>query len=287
MEKNLYSTSGQLLLSLRKVESSELSCPTQFSEYTILFIEKGEGTYKVDFGSFNFSGPVLLFSTPFQSICLEHSDLEGVYMLQFHGDFYCIEFHKAEVACNGLLFNNIYLDPAIQIDKKELEIFLQLINQISDELTGELPTDAVLTSYLQLFLAKASSIKIKALSSNVPIQTKDEKMEVFRSLLEEKFLTLRRPADYASLLNISSNALSKRSKRYFGKLPSELIQERLILEAKKRLHLTRQSIKEIAYSLNFKDEYYFSRFFKKNVNVSPQGFRKATGISIMADLSKQ
>jgi AraC family transcriptional activator of pobA len=56
------------------------------------------------------------------------------------------------------------------------------------------------------------------------------------------------------------------------------------LEAKKKLHLTRQNIKEIAYALNFPDEYYFSRFFKKFTKVSPQSFRDQTGISIVADL---
>jgi AraC-like DNA-binding protein len=60
-----------------------------------------------------------------------------------------------------------------------------------------------------------------------------------------------------------------------------------MLEAKKRLHLTRQSIKEIAYALKFQDEFYFSRVFKKLTKVSPQTFRDKTGISIVADLSKQ
>ncbi|WP_222597054.1 helix-turn-helix domain-containing protein [Chitinophaga pinensis] len=58
----------------------------------------------------------------------------------------------------------------------------------------------------------------------------------------------------------------------------------MILEAKRQLHLTRRSIKEIAYSLQFSDEFYFSRFFKKFTKVSPQTFRQKTGISIVADL---
>ena len=61
----------------------------------------------------------------------------------------------------------------------------------------------------------------------------------------------------------------------------------MILEAKKQLHLTRQSIKEIAYNLKFQDEFYFSRVFKKVAKVSPQTFRDKTGISMVADLSKQ
>jgi AraC family transcriptional activator of pobA len=62
-----------------------------------------------------------------------------------------------------------------------------------------------------------------------------------------------------------------------------LISERLIFEAKKQLHLTKQSIKEIAYNLQFEDEFYFSRVFKKFTKVSPKVFRAKTGISVVAD----
>lgn len=71
-------------------------------------------------------------------------------------------------------------------------------------------------------------------------------------------------------------------KKQFSKSPSQLINERVILEAKKLLHLTYKSIKEIAQELNFEDEFYFSRYFKKNVGVSPSSYRKNVGISIVA-----
>jgi len=105
-------------------------------------------------------------------------------------------------------------------------------------------------------------------------------------LLDEHFLNLRKPADYAELLSMSRDNFTRRCTRYFRKSPSQLIQEKLMLEAKKQLHLTRQSIKEIAYNLQFQDEFYFSRVFKKFTKVSPQVFRDKTGISIVADMSK-
>ena len=56
----------------------------------------------------------------------------------------------------------------------------------------------------------------------------------------------------------------------------------MLLEAKKKLHLTYKSIKEIANELGFEDEFYFSRYFKKLTNVSPKTFRENVGISIVA-----
>ena len=74
-------------------------------------------------------------------------------------------------------------------------------------------------------------------------------MEQFRELIDQHYLTLHKPSDYAELLNMSPNNLTKRCTKYFNKTPSQLITERLILQAKKQLHLTNQSIKEIAYGV--------------------------------------
>jgi AraC-like DNA-binding protein len=285
--KEVFSRAGEYLLRLNNVNSDLLSSPAQFSEYTILFIPEGEGVYHADFGVFNYVGPVLLFSTPLQVIYIEHSKPASLIMLQFHSDFYCIEYHRAEVACNGLLFNNIYIQPCVKLSGNDALVFDHLLKDVYNEFGEESPSEIVLRAYLQLFLAKSSSIKVKLIDGNQDRKEKDEQMEQFRLLLDQHYLTLHKPNDYAQLLAMSPNNFSRRCTRYFKKTPSQLIQERLILEAKKQLHLTRQSIKEIAYSLKFQDEFYFSRVFKKVTKVSPQTFRDKTGISIMADLSKQ
>jgi AraC family transcriptional activator of pobA len=285
--QEVFSRSGEYLIGLKNADTDLLSSPAQFSEYTILFIPEGEGVYHADFGSFNYAGPILLFATPLQVIYLKHQKLAPLTMLQFHGDFYCIEYHREEVACNGLLFNNVYIQPCVKLSPDDARVFEQLLTEVDKEFGQDSPSEIVLRAYLQLFLAKSSSIKIKLIDNHQDRKEKDEQMEQFSRLLNQHFLTLHKPNDYAQLLSITPNNFSKRCMRYFKKTPSQLIQDRLILEAKKQLHLTRQSIKEIAYNLKFQDEFYFSRVFKKVTKVSPQTFRDKTGISIVADLSKQ
>ncbi|TCN55631.1 helix-turn-helix domain-containing protein [Flavobacterium circumlabens] len=279
----VFSDTGNVLLGLDHPEDNTLASPAQFAEYTVILITEGEGIFHADFASFPFTSPVILFSTPQQSIYIKETKPVKYVMLQFHSDFYCIEYHRNEVACNGLLFNNIYIEPSLKLSQGELDSYLQLIRQINDEFKQPDPSDIVLRAYLQLFLAKSSSIKIKSIEKQKVF--KDEKMDLFKQLLEENFLTLHKPSDYASLLAMTPNNFTKQCTRRFNKTPSQLIQERLILEAKKQLHLTRLSIKEIAFALKFQDEYYFSRVFKKMTKISPQTFRNTTGISIVADLS--
>ncbi|NRF38282.1 AraC family transcriptional regulator [Pedobacter foliorum] len=282
--QELISPSGEQLLSVKEATYNDLSIPAQSTMYTVLFIKEGKGLYHADFGIFPLTAPALLFSTPLQVIYLEKAESVKCTQLQFHGDFYCIEFHRTEVRCNGLLFNNIYIDPIVGLTEKEAKVFESVISDLKEELNHETLSDIVPRAYLQLFLAKSSSIKMNAISNQD--SERDELMERFSQLLEEHYLSLRKPADYAELLSMSRDNFTRRCTRYFRKSPSQLIQERLILEAKKQLHLTRQSIKEIAYNLQFQDEFYFSRVFKKFTKVSPQGFRDKTGISIVADMSK-
>ncbi|MCF6404992.1 AraC family transcriptional regulator [Chitinophaga filiformis] len=283
--KRLCSSSNETLLSLN-TDPDCLASPAQFSEYTVVFIPEGEGLYHADFGTFPFKGPVLLFSTPLQLIYIERSQPCDLTMLQFHSDFYCIEYHKAQVACNGLLFNNIYITPSVNLDERETASFKNLLAELTAEFDTSGCDEIVMRGYLQLLLAKSSSIKLKSVANKQDPREKDEQMEEFRELLEQHYLTLHKPSDYAEMLAMSPNNFTKRCTRYFKKSPSAMIQERLILEAKKQLHLTRRSIKEIAYALQFSDEFYFSRFFKKFTKVSPQTFRQKTGISIVADLPK-
>nr|WP_294871929.1 AraC family transcriptional regulator [uncultured Pedobacter sp.] len=282
--QELISSLGEQLLSLKETTYKDLSIPAQSTMYTVLFIKEGKGLYHADFGVFPFTAPALLFSTPLQVIYLEKSESVKCTELQFHGDFYCIELHRTEVRCNGLLFNNIYIDPIVILTEKEAKVFDKLVDDLKEELNNETLSDIVPRAYLQLFLAKSSSIKMNAVSNKN--NERDELMEQFSQLLDEHYLNLRKPADYAELLSMSRDNFTRRCTRYFRKSPSQLIQEKLILEAKKQLHLTRQSIKEIAYNLQFQDEFYFSRVFKKFTKVSPQAFRDKTGISIVADMSK-
>lgn len=274
------------LISIEKSEYYSLSSPIQLSQYSIILIHSGEGIYRADFGSFNFSGPTLLFSTPLQTIFINQFKNLKYTVILFHGDFYCIEAHREEVACNGLLFNTIYLEPSIVISEQQHDDFCKLIQQLENELTDPDSSEMVLKSYLQVILAKSSTAKLRTLKKETKAILKDKKMEQFRILLDEKYLVLHKPSDYAELLAISPNTLTKKSIKYFGKTPTQLIQDRLILEAKKLLHLTTLSIKEIAHQLQFNDEYYFSRFFKKYTQISPQTFRNKGGISQVAYLSK-
>ncbi|RZJ89724.1 MAG: AraC family transcriptional regulator [Chryseobacterium sp.] len=97
----------------------------------------------------------------------------------------------------------------------------------------------------------------------------------FLQLIEEHYLNLRFPKEYAEILYITPNHLNALCKDLAGIPAGDLIRARIILESKRLLINLNLSIAEIAERLNFKDNSYFNRFFKKYEGITPEKFRKS------------
>ncbi|NCA77558.1 MAG: helix-turn-helix domain-containing protein [Alphaproteobacteria bacterium] len=102
---------------------------------------------------------------------------------------------------------------------------------------------------------------------------KKQLLNEFRRLVNNQFIEVKTPKGYAQFLNITPNYLNAICKDIYDKTVSEIIQERVILEAKRLLVHTGMSVSEIAYKLGFSDNSYFGRYFKKAVGIPPEKFR--------------
>ena len=251
-------------------------------------IFNGCGRFEINFVEYEFNGYAILFLAPYQQFkWLNDFEIE-IKLIKFHSDYYCIEYHKNVISCNGILFNNIYEKPFFNITKPVFDEVKEITGKMKAEFENESEnpfSDSILKTYLQLILALSSKEKAKLLTTIKPNEIPNKDIIYFQEVLEKYYITERSVSFYASEFSLSPNAFSKKIKQQFTKTPSQLIQERVILEAKKLLHLTYKSIKEIAQKLHFEDEFYFSRYFKKNIGISPAIYRKNVGISIVAKKS--
>ncbi len=249
--------------------------------YSLIWLTQGDGKVKADFSEYDFKPDSLFTFSPYQPFMLTAGrNLKGV-AIQFHPDFFCIHKHQNEVACTGVLFNNIYQAPFITIDDKSSSVFLMLVDQMKTEMQNPaLAQYELLISYLKIFLITASRLKTE--QEPQALQTVAGLKEPFilqnlKDAIEKDFKTKHTAGDYAKTLNISVKALTKITKAHFNKTLTDLICERIIIEAKRELYLTNKAVKEIAYELGYQDEYYFSRFFKVNADISPQMYRDTVG----------
>jgi AraC-like DNA-binding protein len=77
-------------------------------------------------------------------------------------------------------------------------------------------------------------------------------------------------SEYAAMMNLSTYQLNAITKQTLGKTCSQLIDEHIILEAKRYLLATANQVNQIADHLGYEDVSYFTRFFKKHTGYSPE-----------------
>lgn len=251
--------------------------------YSLLWVKKGNGRVKVDFSEYDFTENQLLAFGPYQPFMIQTNEPIVGIAIHFHPDFFCILKHHEEVACNGVLFNNIYEPPYVMIDEVAKASLEMILEQIKIEMQNPaLAQYELLISYLKIILITASRLK-KDQQPKVVTQVGDNSapfiLQNLKNYIELHYKTKHSASAYADLLHITPKALAKITKNYFNKTLTDLISERIIIEAKRELYLTNKSVKEIAYELGYDDEHYFSRFFKNNADVSPQMYRENVGFA--------
>src|SRR5688572_18759847 len=248
--------------------------------FSLIWVMEGAGTLRADFSEYAFQKESLFAFAPYQPFMFLNADsIKGI-AIHFHSDFFCILKHHKEVSCNGILFNNVYSPPITAIDAVSAGTLKLVLEQIKKEMQNPaLAQYELLVSYLKIFLIIAA--RLKADQQNVTAEEAQDKepfiLQNLKDAIEEHFKTKHSASNYADLLNISTKALAKITKTHFNKTLTELISERIIMEAKRELYLTNKPVKEIASELGYQDEHYFSRFFKTNADISPQLYRETVG----------
>ncbi|WP_435353758.1 helix-turn-helix domain-containing protein [Emticicia sp. SJ17W-69] len=251
--------------------------------FSLIWIKEGTGKVKSDFSEYSFEKNTLFSFAPYQPFMFSNvENIEGI-TIHFHADFFCIHKHQQEIATNGILYNNVYSPPFVLVDDESKKIFEMVLEQVKTEMQNlALAQYELLVSYLKIFLITATRLKVKQqtqIQDNLSNSKEPFILQNLKNFIEIHFKLKHSARDYADLLNITPKALAKITKIHFNKTLTDLISERIIIEAKRELYLTNKPIKEIAYELGYEDEHYFSRFFKNNADVSPQTYRDTVGFA--------
>lgn len=211
----------------------------------------------------------LLFNQSFN-----FDNAEDIVAWQFNREFYCILDNDAEVSCVGFLFgstDHLFISP----DKPEQQKMKLLLDMFVQEFNT---ADTIQHEMLRVLLKRLIILITRlARSEYVPSQKLPEErfhiIRKFNLLVEANFRIEHSVSYYAEQLYKSPKTLSNLFALYNHKSPSQVIQERILIEAKRLLYYTDKSVKHITYELGFEDTAYFSNFFKKHTGVSPVDFR--------------
>ena len=247
--------------------------PKQIDAYTIFWIKEGKGTYHIDFEKYSFNDNVLFFLSPGQVFSVDSEKIKEAYQISFIRDFYCIQTHDAEIACNGVLFNNIYETPFVKPCEKDTQKLSFILENLIEEFKlKETAQYDMLQTYLKQFIIH--SVRVKKENHILKEDTETKLFKDFSLLVEHNYKKLHSVTDYANRLGVSPKSLTKHFQKIGTQTPSDFIKNRIILEAKRQLIYSTESVKYIAFDLGFNDAAYFSRFFTKATGKSPAKFRK-------------
>lgn len=263
------------LLQVSQEQTDAINGPDYKAYIKILYLPAGY-RLRVDFTVYDTERPSLYFISPNQYLEILKTGPENGYFVFYNRDFYCIQIHDQEVACDGLLFNNIRNMPKVELSEEEISFLAYLFQEMIQEFRlNDTSLEEMVRTYLKQLLIRATrSWKKQHLSHEVTEQQTD--MEFFRKftrLVEEHYKTKHTVADYADFLCMAPKTITHKFNRLRLPQPNEVIKNRIILEAKRLLVHTSLTAKEIAYDLGYNDPAYFSRLFIGKTGESPSTFR--------------
>lgn len=242
--------------------------------YHLVFFTKGEGFHTIDFSQFAVRPYQIYFMTPGQVHSWQFEGQTDGYVVNFSPAFFHTFIARADYLESFSFFNGIAVDSVLNLDNrlgmKVKELFEEIL--LHDTQRGILYEDLMRSLLLQMFLL-IDQQNLTQKPQTIPAYHYTL-LKNFQKLLDKHFMQLKLPMEYADLLFITPNHLNALCKEHWGMQAGEVIRNRIILEAKRLLVNQQTSISEIAYTLNFKDNSYFSKFFKKSVGITPEEFRK-------------
>jgi AraC family transcriptional regulator, transcriptional activator of pobA len=239
-----------------------LSATHGHSFYHLLLFTHGAGSHTIDFEEFIVQPYQMYFMIPGQVHSWKFEGFADGYIINFSDAFFqSLLLNKGYVESFPFFSGNIQ-DAVINLPERIHRHVVELFEQIIGEAENKQAMSADLVRFLMLQLFITVSRLTVKVNSKGPESYNQILLKNCQKLIEENYISLRLPKDYADLLYITPNHLNAVCKSILGIPAGELIRNRILLEAKRLLTNQQLNINEIAFKLNFNDNSYFTKFFK-------------------------
>lgn len=256
----------------------ETNVPHRHNFYEVCFFTRGGGHHEIDFRKFDIREFSIHFISPGQIHHLVGTGENQGYVLAFSTAFLLGENEENAAWLAKLPFFNPLQGPqTLKLDQSDYYDLLNLIEHIKrDEARMGKSARGIIRYYIKIVLGKCNYFFSLDKESGKLIEDPTLKLVgKFKHLVEMHFANLHQVQEYSKKLAITPGHLNRCCKQITGKNASDVILQRIVLEAKRLLLFTGKTSKEIAYSLHFEDPSYFSRIFKKKTGYSPTTFRNS------------
>jgi AraC-like DNA-binding protein len=248
--------------------------PHRHSFYHFVLFTRGTGTHSIDFERFPLKPYQAYFMIPGQVHSWHFEGEVDGYIVHFNDTLFTSFLQDTHYLGRFHFFRGNTEGGVCQlpgtVHERVSNLFESMLHEVKEG--GAQYLDMIRLRLMELFITVDRSC-----TGENGIQVPQQKLLLlrnFQQLIEKQFRSLRLPKEYADLLYVTPNHLNALTRDLLGKTAGDLIRDRILLEAKRLLINANLSVTEIAYDLNFQDNSYFNRFFKKQVGFTPDEFRK-------------
>lgn len=249
--------------------------PHRHDFYVTVIFTKGTGTHEIDFQKYDVSEGSLFFLSPGQVHSWELSPDTDGYIFFFSQPYYEMHYVNQKLK-NFPFFNSPSFPRKLQLQSDELINMIRLFEDIQNEHQSQnvMKQGFILSLISQIYIQSVREFAKDDEKTSATSVSYFKHYQDFENLLEESFTSQKSISFYASQLNISAKHLNRITQTVMQKTASEIITERVILEAKRMLIYLDEGLVEIAFRLGYEEYSYFARMFRKNTGITPSQFIK-------------
>ncbi|RZK54437.1 MAG: helix-turn-helix domain-containing protein, partial [Pedobacter sp.] len=235
----------------------------------LVFFTEGSGNQQIDFKKFDVKPGLIYFMIPGQVHSWDFETEPNGYIINFSTDYLSSFLLKPDYLENFPFFSGQPDKQLIELPTAIQEKVISILEDILKEGQNEHPIndDLVKTLLLRLFIEVSRTSDVKRQQNKNSYN--HTLLKSFQRLIETNYAELKLPKQYAELLYITPNHLNELCNDFLGVSAGTLIRDRVILEAKRLLINLDLMVSEIADKLNFSDQSYFIKFFKKYEGITP------------------
>lgn len=252
-----------------------VSVPHRHEFYLCVLFTKGIGVHEVDFNTYEVQAGCAFFLKPGQTHSWQFQEAPEGYIF-FHGQS-LFELYFTHLRLADFPFYASYQNSKLlHVSAMELPLMAQRFRELNWEYMLNQPykKDRIVG------LVQAIYIEMARCYSHVTVPQQEvppsylQTITSLETLLEQHYKTEKLPRFYAEKLHITPKHLNRICKLMLGKTTTDLITERVVLEAKRQMVHSALSLSQIAEGLGYWDYPYFSRLFRTKTGTTPKAFRK-------------
>lgn len=252
-----------------------MAIPHRAQFFHVMWLDKGtKATHYIDFNPIKLEPGTLIF-IPNNSVNL--FDKNGYYegkAIIFTANFFSKNPGDAQFLNSSVLFSDLYDITKMRVTSNTFHILFGAMETEFLQAPDGVQYD-ILKNLLHSFLLLAErEIRKQGFKEIKPSANLDYVL-LYKDLIEKNYKKEKAVHHYASSMSITEKQLYKATTNVLDKTPKQLIDDRILLEAKRLLVHTHVNIKEVAYNLGFEEPTNFIKYFKKHTTQTPSGFRES------------